>query len=322
MDLLASGELLIDFTPVKGAEPHQYIANPGGAPCNFLTMASMAGVSTGFIGKVGNDAFGQMLKAVIEEKGIDPRGLVLSKEQNTTLAFVHLEEGGERNFSFYRKGCADTTLTMEEVDPGYLRSADLFHFGSLSFTDEPGRSTLLNMLNQRKALGRLISYDPNYRASLWNSEETARKRMLIGLGYADLLKVSEEELLFLTGERDLAAGCSKLAAYGIDMIFVTLGEEGVYYHTKQGSGRVAGFLCQVVDTTGAGDTFFGAAVAQILKQLHKQDLPIKRESLSAIQIEDLEEILRYANCAASICIERYGGIPAIPTDEEVQERLR
>lgn len=285
-------------------------------------MASMAGASTGFIGKVGHDAFGQMLKTVIEEKGIDTGGLVLSKEQNTTLAFVHLAEGGERSFSFYRKGCADTALNLEEVNPDYLRSADLFHFGSLSFTDEPGRSTLLAMLNQRKALGRLVSYDPNYRASLWNSEETARKRMLAGMGYADLLKVSDEELLLLTGEQNLAAGCSKLAVYGISMIFVTLGEEGVYYHTKQGSGRVAGFPCQVIDTTGAGDTFFGAAVALILQRLHKLDLPIKKEFLSAIQIEDLEEILRYANCAASICIERYGGIPAIPTDHEVQERLR
>lgn len=311
MDIIATGELLIDFTPIKGGALHQYVANPGGAPCNFLTMASHAGSKTAFIGKVGDDAFGRFLKEVIESNHIDTMGLVLAKDRNTTLAFVHLAENGERSFSFYRKGCADIDLRLAEVDLDHIDRAKLLHFGSLSFTDEPGRATVLAMLRYAKEKGKLISYDPNYRPSLWDNEEIARQWMEEGLAYADILKVSEEEMVLLTGQADLLQGCRELATHNIKLIFVTLGEEGVFYHTRNGHGKVAGFSSKVVDTTGAGDTFFGATVSKLLEY----------SDLDNIDSQTLESILLYANCAASLCIEKYGGIPSIPSDAEVQERL-
>jgi fructokinase len=312
MDIIAVGELLIDFTPELSVKEHRYFANPGGAPCNFLTMASAVGVKTGFIGKVGDDAFGHFLKKVIEEKGIDTKGLVLSETLNTTLAFVHLDENGERSFSFYRKGCADVGLRQEEVDLNLIDEAKLIHFGSLSFTDEPSRSTVLSMLTYAKKQGKWISYDPNYRPSLWENESVARERLLEGLPFADILKVSEEELELLTGVRVPLLGCHKLEQHDIKLICVTLGAKGVFYYMSKGHGYIKGFPSKVVDTTGAGDTFFGATVGQLLA---------RGVDLVAIEPSVLEEILNYANCASSICIERYGGIPAIPTDEEVKRKV-
>lgn len=312
MDIIAVGELLIDFTPEQSDKEHRYVANPGGAPCNFLTMASAVGVKTGFIGKVGDDAFGHYLKMVIEEKGINTEGLVFSETLNTTLAFVHLDENGERSFSFYRKGCADVGLCQDEVDLKLIDEAKFIHFGSLSFTDEPNRTTVLNILTYAKQKGKWISYDPNFRPSLWENEAEARDRLLEGLAFADIVKVSEEELELLTEIQDPLQGCQKLAEHDIKLICVTLGAEGVFYYTPNAHGQVKGFPSNVVDTTGAGDTFFGATVGQLLA---------RGVDLTAIETSALEEVLNYANCASSICIERYGGIPSIPTDEEVKRKM-
>lgn len=311
-DIVAVGELLIDFTPKKFGEESAFVPNPGGAPCNFLTMASHLGAKTAFIGKVGNDAFGKQLKGVIDAEGVDTRNLILSDEVNTTLAFVHLDPSGDRSFSFYRKGCADVNLKNDEVDYDIIDGAKAVHFGSLSFTDEPSRTTVHEILSFAKDKGKIISYDPNFRPALWESEEEAIKHMLSGFDYANVIKVSDEEAILLTGENDFEKACEKLMTDSTKLICVTLGGEGVYYYHKDGSGIVPGFKSNVVDTTGAGDTFFGATIGQLI---------LKEIDLDHIDNDKLEELLKFSNAAASICIEGYGGIPSIPSVESVNERV-
>lgn len=309
LDILAVGELLIDFTPMgKG----QFKANPGGAPCNFLTMAQKLGAKTAFIGKVGEDAFGVQLKQVLDQQGIDTEGLVMDSRHGTTLAFVHLAENGERSFSFYRKACADVMLSIEEVNLELLNRTKVLHFGSLSLTDDPIRSTVFSMLDYARAHGKLITYDPNYRPPLWNSEFEAIEFMKKGMGYADIVKVSEEELELITGEKTLESGCQFLREMGVRMVFVTLGEKGAYYTYEKGSGYVAGLEAKVADTTGAGDTFFGAVVQQLVES----GTPV-----TEIEVSKLEQIISVANTAAAICVEGFGGIPSIPTKEQILNRL-
>lgn len=308
-DIYAVGELLIDFTPTKDGA---FKPNPGGAPCNFLTSAQKMGAKTAFIGKVGDDAFGRMLKSVLEAEAIDVSSLHLDTRYGTTLAFVHLNPDGERSFSFYRRGCADVMLSEEDIDFDILNETRALHFGSLSFTDEPSRSAVLKLIESAKSKSKLITYDPNYRKPLWESEDEAVEYMLLGMKYADIVKVSDEELELLTGTNDNADGCKRLHEMGVKMIFVTLGGNGCYYSYAGGTGIVGGIAVKVLDTTGAGDTFFGAAIQQILEL---------KQSIEEIKAETLERILKIANVAAGICIEGYGGIPSIPSKEEVVKRL-
>lgn len=310
-DLVAAGELLIDFTPVKNEQGAFFKENPGGAPCNMLTMAQKLGAKTAFIGKVGKDQFGINLGNVLKQQGIDITGLVYSEEYHTTLAFVHLDPQGDRSFSFYRKGCADVMLEKAEVDYSMLDNSKALHFGSLSFTDEPSRSTVLDMLEYAKGKGLLITYDPNYRPALWASEEIAREGMRLGLHYADIIKVSEEEALLLTGKTTVEEAAKSLHQEGIGLICVTLGEKGSYYYCRQAQGYVKGFESKVIDTTGAGDAFFGAVVHQLLQE----------GGLEKLGEQELEKIFRFANAAASLCIEGLGGIPSIPDREAVLKRL-
>ncbi len=310
-DIIAVGELLIDFTPIKNEQGIFFKENPGGAPCNMLTMAQKLGSKTGFIGKVGKDQFGIHLGKVLEAQGIDVSGLVYSEEYNTTLAFVHLDESGDRSFSFYRKGCADVMLEKAEVDYSLLDKTRALHFGSLSFTNEPSRATVLNIVKYAKEKGKLITYDPNYRPALWASEAEAVKGMRMGLEYADIVKVSEEEAALLTGENDFYKAAETLYKDGIKLVCVTLGEKGSFYYHRSGYGIVSGYKSKVVDTTGAGDSFFGAAVHQILQ----------KSDLNELTVHDLNEILSFSNAAASICIEGFGGIPSIPSKEDVFKRF-
>ncbi len=308
-DIIAVGELLIDFTP---APDQHFKANPGGAPCNFLTMAQNLGSKTAFIGKVGADAFGNSLKDVLLSQGIDVNGLIQDSRYGTTLAFVHLTPEGDRSFSFYRKGCADVMLYKEDVDFDKIDQTKALHFGSLSFTDEPSRSTVLEMLEYAKQKNKTITYDPNYRPALWDDAATAIKYMKKGMAYADIVKVSDEELELISGVKDMATGCQILHDMGVKMIFVTLGNKGALYSYRKGSGIVEGIKVKVVDTTGAGDTFFGATVHQIIAL----DCPIDQ-----IESEQIEAILKVSNTAAAICIEGFGGIPSIPSKAVLMERL-
>ena len=308
-DIIAVGELLIDFTP---APDQHFKANPGGAPCNFLTMAQNLGSKTAFIGKVGADAFGNSLKGVLLNQGIDVSGLIQDSRYGTTLAFVHLTPEGDRSFSFYRKGCADVMLYKEDVDFDKIDQTKAFHFGSLSFTDEPSRSTVLEMLEYAKQKNKIITYDPNYRPALWDDVASAIQYMKKGMTYADIVKVSDEELELISGSKDISVGCQALHDIGVKMIFVTLGDKGSFYSYKKGSGIVEGIKVKVADTTGAGDTFFGATVHQIIAL----DRP-----LDQIESEQIEAILKVSNTAAAICIEGFGGIPSIPSKEVLMARL-
>ncbi|GAU77869.1 carbohydrate kinase [Fusibacter sp. 3D3] len=308
-DIIAVGELLIDFTP---APDQHFKANPGGAPCNFLTMAQNLGSKTAFIGKVGTDAFGNTLKDVLVNQGIDVEGLIQDSRFGTTLAFVHLTTEGDRSFSFYRKGCADVMLYRADVDFAKIDLTKAFHFGSLSFTDEPSRSTVLEMLDYAKQKNKIITYDPNYRPALWDDNASAIEYMKKGMTYADIVKVSDEELELISGIRDITLGCKKLHDMGVKMIFVTLGAKGSFYSYEKGSGYVEGIKVNVVDTTGAGDTFFGATVHQILEL---------GCAIEEIDSEKLKAILKVSNTAAAICIEGFGGIPSIPTKEMLMEKL-
>ena len=310
-EITAIGEILIDLTQSGLTEQGipRFDANPGGAPANLAVAASRLGAKTAFVGRVGRDSYGDFLRRTLEQNGVDVTGLSVDPTQHTTLAIVSLDERGERSFSFYRDPSADVNLRLEDVPAALLENTRVLHFGSVSLTAEPSRSATLSAAQTAKTKGALISYDPNYRASLWPDEKTAVARMLEPLPLVDILKVSDEELPLLTGTTDLAQGSAALAAKGIRLVLVTLGAEGVFYRFDALTGHIPGIQVQVGDTNGAGDTFFGAALSQL----------VKLDSLAALTEEELERILRFANKAASITTGRHGAIPAMPTLEEMAE---
>lgn len=308
-DILAVGEILIDLTQSGITEqgiPH-FDANPGGAPANLAVAASRLGAKTAFIGKVGADSFGAFLRDCLMENGVDVRGLATDPVQHTTLAVVAVDAAGERNFSFYRDPSADVNLSVEDISPEQLKNTRVLHFGSVSLTAEPARSATLHAARTAKEMGAVVSYDPNYRANLWPDQETAVARMLEPLELVDILKVSDEELPLLTGTDDLEAGCAILAEKGISLIFVTCGPNGAFYRFRGRTGHVDGVPCKVGDTNGAGDTFFGAALSQL----------VKHGSMEDVTIAELERITAFANKAASLTTSRHGAIPAMPTLGEV-----
>ena len=310
MDILTIGEVLIDLTQTGRDEKGipQFAANPGGAPANLAVAASRLGAKTAFIGKVGADGFGRYLSDVLTQNGVDASGVAVDRQHPTTMAVVSVDASGERDFSFYRGANADVMLSSEDIPDAALEGAKIVHFGSVSLTADPSRSATLDAVRRAKAMGKTITYDPNYRANLWPDQDTAVAQMKAPLDLVDILKVSDEELPLLTGTTDCEAGTAQLAAHGIGLIFVTLGPDGVFYRMGNKTGHVAGVPCKVGDTNGAGDTFFGAA----LSKLCKEDLP-------ALTVEKLEGILAFANKAASITTSRHGAIPAMPTLAEMGE---
>lgn len=307
-DIVAIGEVLIDLTQ-KGVDElgvAQYAANPGGAPANLAVAAARLGASTAFVGKVGRDAFGNYLRTVLEENQVDTTGLVADEKEHTTLAVVSVDETGERSFSFYREPSADVNLKAEEIPAALLKDTRLLHFGSVSLTAEPARSATIYAAKKARENGCLVSYDPNYRASLWPSEEEAIREMKNALPLCDILKISDEELPLLTGTTDPAAGSEILARLGIRLIFITLGANGAFFRLGEETGSVPGIKVKVGDTNGAGDTFFGAALSQLVK-----------ENLNTLTLPRLAEIAAFANKAASITTSRHGAIPAMPRLEEL-----
>ena len=310
MDILTIGEVLIDLTQTGRDEKGipQFAANPGGAHANLAVAASRLGAKTAFIGKVGADGFGRYLSDVLTQNGVDASGVAVDRQHPTTMAVVSVDASGERDFSFYRGANADVMLSSEDIPDAALEGAKIVHFGSVSLTADPSRSATLDAVRRAKAMGKTITYDPNYRANLWPDQDTAVAQMKAPLDLVDILKVSDEELPLLTGTTDCEAGTAQLAAHGIGLIFVTLGPDGVFYRMGDKTGHVAGVPCKVGDTNGAGDTFFGAA----LSKLCKEDLP-------ALTVEKLEGILAFANKAASITTSRHGAIPAMPTLAEMGE---
>lgn len=309
IDITAVGEILIDLTQsgVNELGIPVFAANPGGAPANLAVAAARLGASTAFIGKVGTDSFGTFLRNTLTENKVDVSGMVTDPHNRTTLAVVALDKFGERTFSFYRDPSADVNLHAEEISQDQLKNTKFLHFGSVSLTTDPARSATLYAAETAKKHGAIISYDPNYRASLWSDEATAIERMLEPLGLVDVLKVSDEELPLLTGTTDLEAGSKILADKGITLVLVTLGANGAFYRFHEKTGHVPGVKVKVGDTNGAGDTFFGATLAQLAKF----------DRLDDITTDALEQIISVSNKAASITTSRHGAIPAMPSFGEV-----
>ncbi|MBO4928198.1 MAG: carbohydrate kinase [Clostridiales bacterium] len=315
-DIVALGELLIDFTECGRSEDGMKLfeQNAGGAPANLLTAASHMGCTTAFIGKVGDDMHGRFLLETLEKEGIYTRSVIVDKNYFTTLAFVELTKEGERSFSFSRKPGADTMLRKEELDRDLLSDCRIFHFGSLSLTDEPARSATLEAVRLAKESGAVISYDPNYRASLWESREKAVEQMRSVIPMTDLLKVSDEESLLLTGCASCEEAADILLSMGPKLVAITLGSEGVLLARKNERERISSFAVEnVVDTTGAGDTFWGGFLSAFF--------PFDR-SVEAMTWKDLRNCALTGNAAAALCIRKRGGIPSIPGREEVEQLQR
>lgn len=319
-DIITLGEVLIDLTQTgsdDGGIP-QFAAFPGGAPANVAVAAARLGADTGFIGKTGDDSFGQYLRQTLISEGVDVSGLFITEESPTTLAIVSVDPSGERSFAFYRQPGADTRLTVSEaMDALDEASPKILHFGSLSLTSEPSRTAAIDTVSHAKAKGVLISYDPNYREALWSDREEAIRWMKEPLSLVDILKVSDDELVMLTGTDDLSQGSKILADYGISLVLVTLGSEGVYYRFNRENlcGSIPGISVTVADTNGAGDTFLGAVLAQIAEFMDEK----KNAGASALDAAagQLERILTFANRAAAKTCSRPGAIPAMPTLEEM-----
>lgn len=315
-DVTALGELLIDFAPAGTSEYGNgiYEANPGGAPANVLTSLTRQGKRTAFIGKVGSDAFGEILRKTLDEIGIDTRCLYTDRDARTTLAFVSLTPEGDRSFSFFRNPGADIMLRPEEIDEEVIKNSGIFHFGSLSLTDEPARSATRQALELAKEHGVTISYDPNLRPPLWESLDDAKKQIVSCLPYADILKISEEEFQFLLGHMDLERGSLDLCRdYGITHLFVTLGPDGSFYRCGDITVRMPAVDVQVVDTTGSGDAFMGAALCKLGERTGEQ--------FHCLSEEEMRRILAYANASGSLTATKKGGIPAIPTKDAIETCL-
>ena len=314
-DVIALGELLIDFA-AKSTDAAGYptmAANPGGAPGNFLAALNAFGAKTGFLGKVGDDAFGHLLLGTLTQACIETKGIVVDPTVFTTLAFVTFDDKGDRSFSFARKPGADTQLRWEEVDKSMIDDTKVFHFGTLSLTDEPCRTTTQKAVAYAKSKGKLITYDPNLRKPLWKSEEEAKEQILWGLLQADVVKISDEEVEFLWNCSPEEGAEKLLKEFGVSLAMVTLGPKGCLLQTANAICNVPGPKVSPIDTTGAGDIFGGSAVSRLLEL----DKPIAQ-----LTEEDLAYIGYFATTSASLSTEHSGGIPSIQEKSVILERMK
>ena len=314
IDVVALGEVLIDFAS-RGTDANGYPlmqALPGGAPANFLAALTKYGKSTAFLGKVGDDTFGHLLLGTVKNAGIETRGIVVDPTVFTTLAFVTFDDSGDRSFSFARKPGADTCLSWEEVDKRLIDEAKVFHFGTLSLTNDPARTTTRKCVAYAKEKGKLITCDPNLRKPLWPNEEAAKEQILWSLSQADVVKISDDEVEFLWNCTPEEGADKLLKEFGVSLAMVTLGPKGCLLKTANASCQVSSPKVNPVDTTGAGDIFGGSAVYRLL-ELEK--------SISELTSEDLYYIGAYASTAASLSTEQSGGIPSIPEKNTVLKAM-
>lgn len=312
-DVIAMGELLIDFTMSGQSEQgnNLFEACPGGAPCNVLALLNKMGKKTAFYGKVGKDQFGTLLRDTLKDVGIDESHLLTDEQVNTTLAFVHTFPDGDREFSFYRNPGADMMLTAEEVDTEFLAQARLFHFGTLSMTHEGVREATKKAVKAAKDNGLLVSFDPNLRPPLWSSLDLAKEQMEYGFGNCDILKISDNEIQFVSGKEDYDEGIQYLQEkYKIPLILLTMGKDGSRAYYKGMRVERAGFKCKTIETTGAGDTFCGSSLNYLLEH-----------DFENLTEEQLGEMLTFANAAAAIVTTRKGAIRSMPEKEEVLELI-
>lgn len=313
-DVTALGELLIDFTENgTSAQGNPVLeANPGGAPCNVLSMLNRLGHKTNFIGKIGKDMFGDQLEAALKEVGIGTEGLMRDDEVHTTLAFVHTAPDGDREFSFYRNPGADMMLSENDVDAEQIKNSTIFHFGSLSMTDEVCRKATRKAIAIAEEAGILMSYDPNLREPLWKSMDLAKEQISYGLEHCQILKISDNEIQWLTGREDYDEGIAMVQEkYNIPLILLSLGKTGSRAYTKNCRVEVPAFIQEnTIETTGAGDTFGACILHYVLEHGWKE-----------YSEEELKEMLTFANAAASIVTTRKGALRVMPTKEEVEAML-
>lgn len=313
-DVIALGELLIDFTMNGQSEQgnNMFEACPGGAPCNVLALLNKMGKKTAFLGKVGKDQFGTLLRNTITEAGIDASHLLADGEVNTTLAFVHTFPDGDREFSFYRNPGADMMLTEDEVDPDFIGQSKIFHFGTLSMTHDGVRAATKKALKAAKEKDCLISFDPNLRPPLWPSLDLAKEQIEYGLGMCDILKIADNEIQFLSGKEDYEEGIAYLQEkFRIPLINLTLGKDGSRAYYKGMRVECPGFSVNAIETTGAGDTFCGSVLNYILEH-----------DFENLTEEQLREMLTFANAAAALVTTKKGAIKSMPEREEVLELMK
>ena len=315
IDVVALGELLIDFATqsTDGEGYPTMAAHPGGAPANFLAALTKFGAKTALLGKVGSDTFGKLLLGTLQKAGIDTRGMVVTNDVFTTLAFVTFDEHGDREFAFSRKPGADTCLSFEEIDLTLIDEAKVFHFGTLSLTDAPARSATYKAVDYAKKAGMLVTYDPNLRKPLWADLEEAKKQLIWGLGQADVVKISDEEVEFLFGLGVEEGAKYILENFGVKLVFVTCGAEGCFFKNAVAEGHVPSLSgIKVIDTTGAGDIFGGSAVWKLLQTGKCPG------ELNAVELTD---VVRFACTSAGLSTTRSGGISSVPEYEEVLNRM-
>ena len=314
-DVTALGELLIDFTQNGLSNQGNFLmeANPGGAPCNVLAMLCKLGKKTAFIGKVGDDFLGRHLKTVVEEVGVDTRNLLLDEDVHTTLAFVHTYPDGDRDFSFYRNPGADMNLRAEEIQEDLIAQSKIFHFGSLSLTHPDVREATKKALTIAKASGCLISYDPNLRPPLWNTLEEAKEQIAFGMTQCDIMKISDNEVQWFTGLEDYDAGIRYLqVTYHIPLILLSLGPAGSRAYFRDLRVEAKPFLQEnTIETTGAGDTFCACVLNYILDH-----------GMESLTKDQLQEMLLFANAAASLITTRKGALKVMPSAEDVYDLLK
>ena len=312
---LCIGELLIDFvstTPdVTLAEAPGFVKAPGGAPANVAVGLAKLGMDAGFIGKVGADAFGDFLRETLQQNSVNTDYLIADEGTRTTLAFVATRSDGMKDITFYRHPGADIQLAPDEIDTGYLESAELFHYGSVSLSHSPSREATLHAIQSAKAGGARLSYDPNLRLMLWDNANDAKHWIWEVMPYADIVKLSEEEWEFVTGDAGLEHGIDRILRRGVKLIVVTLGERGCYYTNGITNGFVDGFTVDVVDPLGAGDAFVAAMLTQLMPHA----------DLLALERVRLDEIMRYANAAGALATQKVGVIPALPTPSDIENFL-
>ena len=314
-DVTALGELLVDFT-MNGMSAQQnqlFEANPGGAPCNVLAMLQKLGRKTAFIGKVGNDSFGKMLNDTVNRLGINTDNLLMDDKVPTTLAFVHTASDGDRSFSFYRNPGADMMLRAEEVSIGLIADSKIFHFGSLSMTDQIAEEATKKAVEAAKNAGALISFDPNLRPPLWDSLDRAKEKIRYGLSNCDILKISDDEIEFLTGTDDIDEGIEQIRKkYDIRLVCATMGKRGSRAYYQDIRTECATFLgVKTIETTGAGDTFMACVLDAVL-----------RIGLDSLDDRSLFEMLEFANAASSIITTRKGALKVMPEKSEILKLIK
>ncbi|KUP04992.1 fructokinase [Bacillus coahuilensis m2-6] len=309
--IISLGEVLIDFIPLD-KENISYQKSPGGAPANVAVGLARLGSKSMFLGKVGDDVLGRFLERTLLNYGVSTKGLAFTKDVRTGVVFVTLAENGERSFDFYINPSADRFLEVGDLEEVWFQEHRILHFGSISLISEPSKSATKKAVQLAKENGMIVSYDPNLRLVLWDSEAKAKEEIISMLGMADVLKISEEELEFITGEKDIDKGASILSSYNIKLVLITLGGEGSYVFTKEGSAHVPAMKVEAVDTTGAGDAF----VSGILYRLNEWN-----GSLEELTLKEAKEMARFASVSGALAASTKGAMTALPTLEEVKMRL-